>query len=282
MKKDLIVTSISSNYSWNDLKNWIHSLYKTTYKGDVLCVCYNYNGNEEILQKIKSYGIEIIIPNNTYTGDQCDQFIFNSGHINKSNSHIAVHNVRFFHTWQYLVESQLEYNRVINTDIRDIVFQYNPSEWLDKNFHGELLAPCEEITYTESWNYSNAVKSFGPYVHEYYLKSNFVCNAGTFAAKYETFKIVCLVNYLISCNTGINADQVGMNILFNSLKNVQLARMTDGWALQVGGVIQNVLNHTQIEDNKFYVKDKKEQFCIIHQYDRIPEFKKMIDNTYEK
>ena len=278
--KDLIITSISSNYSWNDLKNWIFSIKKTTYSGDILFVCYNYNGDEEILQKVKSYGIDIIIPNNTYMGELCDQFVFNSGHINKSNSHIAIHNVRFFHTWQYLVENQLEYNRVINTDIRDIVFQYNPSDWLDKNFTKNILGPCEEVLYkNQDWNINNSIRSFGPYIYEYILKENFVCNAGSFVTKFESFKNIAIIDYLMSNNTGVNADQAGFNILLNLFKNeVQIARMSDGWAFQAGGV-KNPKDYYEFKNNIVVNRENGVPYCILHQYDRIPEMVNVVEKN---
>ena len=161
MKKDLIISSLSKNYLWSELKCWINSIKKTTYSGDILFFCYNFDGTEDTLQKLKDHNIEVVLPNNTYLGEGCDKFVFNSGHITKDNSHIAIHNVRFFHIWQYLNECNIDYDRIINTDIRDIVFQYNPSDWLDKNLKKNILAPCEEVLYkNQNWNITNSFKSF--------------------------------------------------------------------------------------------------------------------------
>ena len=282
MKKDLIISSLSKNYLWSELKCWINSIKKTTYSGDILFFCYNFDGTEDTLQKLKDHNIEVVLPNNTYLGEGCDKFVFNSGHITKDNSHIAIHNVRFFHIWQYLNECNIDYDRIINTDIRDIVFQYNPSDWLDKNLKKNILAPCEEVLYkNQNWNITNSFKSFGPYVYEYILKESFVCNAGSFAAKKEQFKNLCIINYLMSNNTGINADQAGLNVLFNVLKNdTQLARMNDGWAFQAGGV-NDSKDYYQIKNDVIYTKESNVPYCILHQYDRVPELKTLINKKYD-
>jgi hypothetical protein len=209
-----------------------------------------------------------------------DLEIFVVNAFNKSNSHIAIHNVRFFHTWQYLVENQLEYNRVINTDIRDIVFQYNPSDWLDKNFTKNILGPCEEVLYkNQDWNINNSIRSFGPYIYEYILKENFVCNAGSFATKFESFKNIAIIDYLMSNNTGVNADQAGFNILLNLFKNeVQIARMSDGWAFQAGGV-KNPKDYYEFKNNIVVNRENGVPYCILHQYDRIPEMVNVVEKN---
>jgi len=281
--KDLIVSSISKNYTWNDIQLWITSLKKTDYSGDILFFCYNFDGSEELLGKLKEAGIEIVIPNNTYRGVECGTFVFDSGLCTKDNSHMVIHNVRFFHTWQYLQECQIEYNRVVNTDIRDIVFQLNPTSWLNENLKNKILAPCEEVLYkNQNWNIQNSIQSFGPYVYSYLLMEKFVCNAGSFVADFETYKTICLVNYLMSCNTGINADQAGFNVLLNSVFKgmVQLTRMEDGWAFQAGGV-SDPQNYYEVENGIVVTKVSKRPYCLLHQYERIPELNKIITTKYE-
>ena len=52
--KDLIVTTISKNYNWIDIKNWIISLKNTSYNGDVLVLAYNFPDEHEYIDKLNS------------------------------------------------------------------------------------------------------------------------------------------------------------------------------------------------------------------------------------
>jgi hypothetical protein len=85
----------------------------------------------------------------------------------------------------------------------------------------------------------------------------------------------------MSNNTGVNADQAGFNILLNLFKNeVQIARMSDGWAFQAGGV-SDIKNYYQIKDDIIYTKDSDIPYCILHQYERISELKTLINKKYD-
>ena len=110
----------------------------------------------------------------------------------------------------------------------------------------------------------------------------FVCNAGSFVADFETYKTICLVNYLMSCNTGINADQAGFNVLLNSVFKgmVQLARMEDGWAFQAGAP-ESPQNYYEVENGIVVTKVSKRPYCLLHQYERIPELNKIVRAKYE-
>ena len=117
---------------------------------------------------------------------------------------------------------------------------------------------CEEVLYkNQDWNINNSIRSFGQYIYEYILKENFVCNAGSFVTKFESFKNIAIIDYLMSNNTGVNADQAGFNILLNLFKNeVQIARMSDGWAFQAGGV-KNPKDYYTFKDNINLIHKKR-------------------------
>lgn len=282
--KDLIVTTISKNYIWNDINNWISSLKQTSYTGDVLVIAYNFEDNHSHLDKLRELGVTVLTPNNTYRGEIENNFIWHSGEVNPSNANKLIHNVRLFHLWQYFTETGLdkEYNRVIFTDGRDVYFQTNPSEWLDSEMKVDIVVPSEAVTYeNEAWNRNNLLSNYGPYVYEYLLKEKFACNVGTFACKGNIARDLCLILYLMSNNTG-HADQPSFNILTNTLlkDKSQWVDYKDSWALQIGAIINELDNHVDYRDGILYPKNSSTPYAIVHQYDRVNNLKSQIDSRF--
>jgi hypothetical protein len=75
---------------------------------------------------------------------------------------------------------------VITTDVRDVVFQNDPSIWLEKNLNNKhLIFGSECIAYEdEPWGTENLYHTFGPFVHSRF-KKNTVYNVGVLAGEGE-------------------------------------------------------------------------------------------------
>jgi hypothetical protein len=281
--KDLVITTISDNYNWVDIKNWIISLKNTQYQGDILILAYNFENDEKkYLQKLSDLGAIILQPNNDYRGNITNNFVWHSGMVNPQNANKLIHNVRLFHVWQYFTENDLEsqYNRVVFTDGRDVVFQTNPTEWLDVNMKKDILVPSEYVLYKDQpWNYNNAMVNYGPYIFEYLLKDKPVCNVGTFAVTSSICRDLCLTLYLMSNNIG-HADQPSFNILTNTLlkDKCQWVDYNDSWALQIGAIIDNINDISYLKDGIVYSAKTNIPYCLVHQYDRVSEYKNYFDN----
>jgi hypothetical protein len=284
MKKDLIITTISENYVWTDIKNWFYSLKKTGFDGDILVVAYNFSDeNHEFLFKLKKEGAIVICPTNTYRAETETFFEWHSGRVTPENANKLIHNVRLFHIWQYFIETNAkeQYNRVIFTDGRDIIFQTNPSIWLDKHFTKDILVPSEAILYqNEPWNRQNALVNYGPYIYEYILKDKPACNVGTFSCTADICADFCLTMYLMSNNIG-HADQPSFNILTSTLlkDKCQTVDYNDSWALQIGAIVNDIHQYVNFNDGIITSKTTNEPYCIVHQYDRIHEYKSYFDQT---
>jgi hypothetical protein len=282
-KKDLIVTTISQNYNWVDIKNWIKSLKNTSYTGDILILAYNFPEEHDYFTKLKELGVMILTPKNTYRAEHEEDFVWHSGQVNSLNAHKLIHNVRLFHLWQYFTETQtdLNYNRIIFTDGRDIVFQSNPSEWLDKHMVKDILVPSEGILYkNEPWNTNNALTNYGPYIYEYILKESEACNVGTFVCSASICKDLCLTLYLMSNNIG-HADQPSFNILTKTLlkDKCQWVDYNDAWALQIGTIVNDLDNYVKFEDGVISSIKTNQPYCLVHQYDRVPQYKNYFDSN---
>jgi hypothetical protein len=285
--KDLIITTISQNYKWEEIRNWACSLKRTGYDGDILILAYNFdNPNHNHIRMLQLLGIEnILIPRIDMHGNEIGtNFVWHSGMVNMQNAHSLVHNVRLFHLWQYLKECQTQYRYVINTDSRDVVFQTNPTDWLTKNCKKPILVPSEGIAYAnQPWNKDNLIKNFGMYVYVYALQNEEVCNVGTFACNGKLMGDLCLTMYLMSIGVG-HCDQPSFNILTRGLlkDDCQVVDFKGSWALQIGAKINQIPDISYIKDNIIYCKNNDEPYCIVHQYDRVEELNRMINQKYEQ
>lgn len=284
MKKDLVITTISNNYNWTDIKNWFYSLKRTGFEGDILIVGYNFeNSNHEFLTQLRKEGAQIILPQNDYKGQHTTFFEWHSGRVTPQNANKLIHNVRLFHVWQYFIETNAAeiYNRVIFTDGRDVVFQTNPTDWLNENLVKDILVPSEYITYkNEPWNQNNVLVNYGPYIYEYLLQDKPACNVGTFACTSEVCADLCLIMYLMANNIG-HADQPAFNILTSTLlkERTQTVDFKSSWALQIGAIINNIHEIASLEEGTIVSKETTKPYCLVHQYDRVPEYKTHFDST---
>jgi hypothetical protein len=261
----------------------LHSIKKTSYQGDILVLAYNFKQGDVFVKQLEERGCLVITPNTTYRAEERHTFLTHSGYVTPQNANELVHNVRLFHLWQYLTETEADtgYNRIIFTDGRDVVFQTNPTPWLDANMTNDILVPSEGVLYeNQSWNKDNALKNYGPYIYEYLLKARFVCNVGTFACKANIGKDLCLVLYLMSNNIG-HADQPSFNILTSTLirDKCQWVDYNDSWAFQIGAIVDNIHQYSEEKGGVLYTKATKQPYCLVHQYDRIPHLKQLYDTT---
>ena len=295
MKKDLIVTTISENYNWVDIKNWIMSLKNTSYDGDILVLAYNFSPNHEYIVKLKELGCIILTPNNTYRAEKENNFIWNSGHTTPANANKLIHNVRLFHIWQYFEETKNDalYDRIIFTDGRDIIFQANPSEWLNKFMTKDILVPSEGVLYKdEPWGNDNLMRCFGPHVYEE-MKDNSIYNAGSMAGDWKTFVDFSLNVYkTIESIQNDVPDQAGVNFLLNLETYKSITKFNDhdvNWACQLGTTANphkinhfrpNLLSPEPVFDGHHIYTSKGEKYCLVHQYNKVPDWQAKLEKIY--
>jgi hypothetical protein len=217
----------------------------------------------------------------------------------KENFNICLE--RFLHIWYFLknIKDKEQYRYIIATDVGDVIFQSNPSEWLEKNLKDkDLNISCECIQYkNEEWNKQNMYLSFGPLVYEH-MQDKLVYNAGTIAGKFDSFLDLCINIFLSSGGSPMNVpggggpDQAALNVLMtlNPYKNVtNFAKSKDGWAAQLEimanpnkiAKLKDYITEPllKIKDNIVYTCDDK-KYCIVHQYDVVPELSKYIREKY--
>jgi hypothetical protein len=305
--KNLIVGACS-NYTWKDLKYWVNSIRKSGFDGDVALIGTNLK--KATLDKLTDEGVILEVygkPNE-------------AGDI-EAHSNGAPHVERFFYLWDFLRKTKTEYEYVITTDTRDVIFQSNPSEWIDKHnvkdwidkndvFWSNLIASSEGLRYkNEPWGDANLFQSFGPYIHKV-MREDLIYNVGVIGGAYSAVRDLMLMIFQLSINRPIPiVDQAVYNFIIKQepyALSTAFTKNTDSWAIQLGTTLEAIQAGSgdigqaclkdpcklaqykiNFEDIQPVIKDDGtvenqvgKKYAIVHQYDRIPELKKKIQELY--
>jgi hypothetical protein len=274
-KKNLIIGGIF-NYGINQIKPWVLSIEETMPDAHrVMCVS---NINQETRDWLKEKKFELV---------------------EMPQANIPVHVLRFLSIYEYLRNNWAKYDYVITTDVKDVIFQKDPFEWMDYNNVGrstvKLVAPSEAMYYKdEPWNRDNLRAAYGDYFYETLgFKNMQICCCGVIGGTSEYVKDLVFNMFANGINRPIPiVDQAVFNMLINTqpYKDVTYtAPMSTGWTLQAG----TMNDPTKVEEfkpfwtelaptfiNNKFVTAAGNEFCIIHQYDRVPEWKKFVQEKY--
>jgi hypothetical protein len=282
--KDIVVGFITG-YDFDKIKPWVNSLDRSGFTGTKAMICYNI-----------SYDVAEELTKRDYT-----IFAFKKNDEQKRleyRENFSIMTERFFHLWHFLHQHKGQYRNIITTDVKDVVFQTNPSIWLEQNLGDkEINVACESMYYKdEAWGDNNLLKSFGPVIHAA-NRENLIFNAGTISGKFDTMVDLFLNIFMVCQGTnphiegGGGPDQAALNILLNmkSYKDItNFAMSEDGWAAQLGTTgpqIQGkygdkVVEKTPILVDNMVCTSKGTPFALVHQYDRVPEWKQLIEKKY--
>lgn len=191
----------------------------------------------------------------------------------------------------YQILHQYETDIIIWVDVKDIVFQKDPTEWLNKWMRRDILVFSESLKFRdEDWAKLNAGTSF-PMEWEWLQNEEIYC-AGTIVGKKEAIRDLFIDIYrwsLTTSNPEQLADQAAYNILIrlHQFKDrVQFVKQQEGFAAQLHLKLKkgNTLPYTEILPNidGIEVKNEKgELYTLVHQYDRNDELKQLIENKYK-
>lgn len=267
-KKNLIIGGFT-NYGINELKPWVLSAKEVAGDNDVVLVAGNTT--KETLKWLEKQGV-IIFPMTQV-------------------QNIPIHVLRFLFIYEYLRHNWAKYDYVVTTDVKDVYFQCDPFTQLE-NIGYKLVIASEGLKYKdEAWGNDNLMQSYGPYIHEQF-KNNTIYNVGTFGGKSEYVKDMVFNIFTNAINRPIPiCDQAVFNVLLGTQPFKEIAFPTDSWACEAGTVADptkidgfrpNLLCYEPVfEDGIVYTHDRY-KFPIVHQYDRVPEWKKFVVEKYKQ
>ena len=278
--EDLII-GCSTNYDWSKIKYWINSVNQSGFKGKKVMILMNCD--IETATKVLKAGFEVISFGTDAVGNLTHQSPF------------MVHVERFLHIYNYLKDNEFRY--VITTDVKDVIFQKDPFIQLDNilsNTHKDLVFSSESILYKdEPWGDNNLMETFGPYIHDIF-KENEIYNVGVLAGRGYAMRDLALNIFLACVGKPIKiCDQSTFNVMISMnpyLKTSLYKKSEDGWACQLGTTVDPskidqfkplLLEQSPIMQDDKVVTSAGKEFSIVHQYDRVPEWRKIIEAKYE-
>ena len=294
MAKDLIIGG-ASGYKYDDVKYWINSIKKSGFEGDIVLVVTNIALKE--LEKIAEKGVQIL------TYGQKDA----NGNYS-SNSQMPPHVERFFHIWNFLNTTKEEYDYVITTDVRDVVFQKNPSDFLRNDTFIEFVAAGEGLAYKdEPWGNNNYLQAFGPFFHNQ-IKDKEIYNVGVMAGELVTVRDILLMILQLSVNRPIPiVDQAVYNFILNTdtFKNqTEFFGNNSGWTCNLGTTLAAIqsgagdigqrndptaqllyqtkylVDQPVISEDGTVYNAHEIPFYVVHQYDRVAGLAEKIRAKY--
>ena len=273
MEKNLIIGGVYG-YGINQLKPWVLSINEVCDENvdKIMCV-------SNISEETKSWLIEQ-----------------GFGLVDMPQAQIPVHVLRFLSIFDYLKDTYENYKYVITTDVKDVYFQKNPFQHMEellKDTNKKLIAGSEGMLYKdEPWGNENLLQAYGPYVHSL-VKNNEIYNVGTIAGYSEYVKDLVFNIFTNAVNRPIAiVDQAVYNVLLNTqpYKDATLfLKQESGWAMQAGTTVdpskiaffrQFLTEEEPVFQDGIVRTNQKLDFTIVHQYDRVPEWKKVVMNRY--
>jgi hypothetical protein len=259
--KDLVISAIA-NYMPEKIKIYVESLNDSGFDGDKIMICYNLPN--ETIDYLSSKGWECL-------GAEL------IGH---------PHMKRLIDMWYFLETTNRKWNHIITTDVRDIVWQRNPSDWLSSNLKTEIIVASECIkNEDEPWAHKNIHEGYGPIFWES-IKSNTIANVGVIAGKHQSVKDLLMLNWLVSQagDTRHFTDQSALNLIVNNTLLKDKIEVNSDFAMQV----DTLKSDKRFEKQQLALKDglvintkDETPYVLVHQYDRIEQLNYLIENKYK-
>ena len=277
--KDLIIGG-ASNYDWSVLKYWINSVNKSGFQGDKVLILMNCD--KDTAKKVNDAGFKII----AFQQDE-------QGNLTYPNTGRAPHVERFLHIYNYLYSN--EYRYVITTDVKDVVFQKNPIDYIEKNLTADknLLLSSESILYKdEPWGNQNLLETYGEMIHDRF-KNNEIYNVGVLAGRGHAMRDLMLSIFIATQGRPIPiCDQSTFNVMvsMSPYKETSLyLKSEDAWACQLG----TTADPSKIEQFRPLLLEPQPKmvsgevttseghpYTIVHQYDRVPFWRETLEVKY--
>lgn len=270
MAKNLIIGGFT-NYEINQLKPWVLSAKEVAGDNDIVLV--TGKTSVQTIDWLKNQGI-IVTPMKNVDG-------------------IPIHVLRFLSIYEYLKHNWAKYKYVVTTDVKDVYFQKDPFEYIESELPGstvKLIVASEGLRYKdEPWGDDNLKQSYGPYVYEQF-KNNVIYNVGTFGGVSEYVKDMVFNIFTNAINRPIPiCDQAVFNVLIGTQPFKDVIRTTVSWACEAGTVADptkidyfrpNLLCYEPVFKDGLVLTQDRHVFPIVHQYDRVPEWKKFVMEKY--
>ena len=282
--KDDVVVGVVKNYDWPALRPYAVSLSRTGFTGVKLLLVENITLSAR--NNLTQLGFTLV-----------DFRTTPAAAIKEKQDYLEFGRTRFGIAIPFLRSHAARY--IVWCDVRDLIFQVNPSVWLEKN-----LAPHRLIAAGECWHIKNEqyndmwMKNTVSHVDYLRAREEEVCCSGTIAGDASTMLAVyARMQEVAHTAQPLASDQALWNVVLREspFKDItRIPRMKEGWAATCSAFrtpgFKSYAANTDVLIDQQPVFDKAEllvrepetgvPFCIVHQYDRDTEWKRAIEEKY--
>ncbi len=280
--KDLIIGG-ASNYTWDILKYWVNSINKSGFKGDKVLILMNCD--KDTVKKVADSGFIVV-------GFQQDSY----GNLIYPQTGRAPHVERFLQIYNFLKDPSNvnKYRYVITTDVKDVVFQKDPTTFIescigDKN----LMFASESMRYKdEPWGNQNLYETYGQQIYNDFRDKE-IFNVGVLAGRAKQMQDLILNIFVATQGRPIPiCDQSTFNFMVSMSPYKETSvylKSESAWAAQLGTTADpskieqfrpKLLEATPTINGDVVTTSTGIPFTIVHQYDRVPEWRKVIEAKY--
>jgi hypothetical protein len=269
-QKNLIIGGFT-NYGINQLKPWVLSAKEVISENDDIVLVVG-NASKETIDWLDKQGI-ITIPM-------------------MPAKDVPIHVLRFLSIYDYLQATWTNYRYVVTTDVKDVYFQSNPFDYFTDYVKNKLVVASEGLAYKdEPWGDDNLKQAYGQYVYDLF-KDKEIFNVGTFGGEAEYVKDMVFHIFTNGINRPIPiCDQAVFNVLIHTQPFADVIHYSSDWACELGTVMDPSKIDYFRPNLKFSEPIWKDglvkvppmgirPFAIVHQYDRVPELKKFVQEKY--
>lgn len=272
MSDDIVIGCIT-RYGVKDIELWVNSLDRCGYNGHKAMILYNSVPSEVV----------------TYLTDR--GYILYKADVKPSTLNQPILVDRFLGLYKIL--SIGKYDRVVTTDVKDVVFQSDPIKWLDHNQTKPLVIGSESIKCKDMpWSSVNYPASY-PIEWEF-LKDEVSHCAGVIAGNADFVKdfFLAVWRWSLTGQKRDTPDQAAVNVLINLLPfkgEVQKTIHKDLWVTHLGVSLNSpevfgphLTDTVPTFDSNGVVYDSTTNmpFVMVHQYERVASLVDLIKNAY--
>jgi hypothetical protein len=264
MPRSTIVGYIDS-YGKEHCWNWAQSIKASGYSGNVVIIATRIS--QETKEWLNSLGFTVYLHN--------------------PHPKIVPVVIRFLYLSQLIRQGKINTEWVMLSDVKDVVFQRNLDEFYEGRDCEIGVFSEENVLYKdEPWGAQNMQMSF-PYSWEN-MKDVPIVNAGTFSADLNSMANICETVFYMSLGSPVhNPDQAALNIVVRAFHSDMNFGIDTEYAIQIGTTFDSTKQLIQIRDlssvtwnEDGVVSYNHMPYYIVHQYDRNPELKRLINNRY--
>jgi len=264
-----VVISATQGYDWDRLHAYANSLVRSGFSGTKL---FFVDGiTQRARQNLLRLGFTLV----DFHADNSKPFVTS----------------RFAPVVKYLAENASRFRYIIWVDCRDLVFQTDPSAWLEKHLAPHKILGASECCRIKDEPLNDQwVRTAVPHEADWVREHDVLCG-GTVAGEVETMKLFFdRMQTLLNEHGGV--DQPLLNYLFRMAPFTEMSRapkMAEGWTATAGWCL--ACAERWVRTDEAPVLDKKSgtaltpngktPFVILHQYDRNGDWQWIVSQKYK-